>query len=185
MEGNMSDDDIFAVSLTPRSWEELLADMRAQVLPEMKWLPPFRADRHYVKKLEKVIRKTQGGAEKINHLHILPYAILLGDVLVKRFQARWEYPAWPKGLIGLEVFDLAVRIDEKGDADPWKFLPVMRVAKFIDNNKWTLTSVYDICEALTRGKITYDEMKKSHQTGDIINITSESAARVHFNKEDQ
>jgi hypothetical protein len=139
----------------PDSWEELFEVVRRYCHKQMTWLPPFAATGHYLDQLEQAIRSKWKLGERIPALDALLYGILLGDVVVRRFGAKWVYSKWtPKVLNGDDILDHIVEL--VGDDDGgFACKPVLTVVKFVDNPDHTLTSVYDCFEAVASGELSW------------------------------
>jgi hypothetical protein len=134
-------------------------------------LPPFHATGRYLEELERYIDEIWHG-QYIPMCETLPYGILLGDVLVQRFQAIWHYSPWTGVLDGDAIEQHHVELAG------FRGQPMLRVAKFIADPTDRLVCYFDMFEALKLGKITFDNVVR----GQWVDLNTETMFRLEEEK---
>jgi hypothetical protein len=156
----------------PTTWQEMFYQTRSFAFRSKSLgLPkPFEATGHYLERLERCILRHWRPGELIPFEETLPYGVLLGDVLAKRFGGKWQYTAFafPQLLLDNRV----VMVDRTG-AD-MVTVPFRTIGKFVANPNHTLTAVYDMCEAVLEGRLTIDDL----QPDKPIDVSPETGAWV-------
>jgi len=168
----------------PTCWPEFFAALREDYIPIMG-LPPFELTGHYLEKLERVIRERWQGPD-IPAIEAMPFGVLFGDVLVRKFKCHWRYSKWtPKVLDGNDILDHTVEL--VGDDDGrFACKPVLTVVKFVDNPDHTLTSVYDCFEAVANGELSFSMMQWLRLPGHkvaVVDLNPETTMKFYFDDE--
>jgi hypothetical protein len=117
------------------TWGELFQQCRDDGFPEVGLPAPIEYNRDYIMRLEQCIRRTWAVGESIPAVETLPYGLILGDVLVKQFRARWEYGpcTWPT-MTGGQILSHHVVLGGVSS------FPFVRIGKFVADPSKTLTS---------------------------------------------
>jgi hypothetical protein len=147
------------------SWDDFFNAYRQDLFPRMISLPrPIEATRHYLEKLEPSILNFFPPGYDMSAILTLPYGIVLGDVVVQRFGAKWQYGDFTPGIIDeKEIYAHEVRLEGKHGI-AFRGRPMLRVRKFVRDPGANLTSWYDVFESVANGTFDVERLTKEGLT---------------------
>jgi hypothetical protein len=157
----------------PQSWQDIFDHWREHGFGKMPWLPgPFEPTGYYLEQLQEAIVKVFKPGEWIPAIESLPYGILLGDVVVQRFGAHWQYAEFTPGrMTSDQIYAHEVQLADNQGA-VFTGSPMRRVAKFVHNPAKSLTSWYDSFDTAASGNFDVERLT----TEGFIETSPESVA---------
>jgi len=121
------------------SWEDVFAEFRMSLVSKM--MPSFDPSgpaRKRLRQIERSIRSNWSVGENIPAVETMPYGIALGDLIVEKCGARWEY-----GPFSQEALCIEHLVAHKVSIDGWSGYPFVRVGRFVADPSKNLMSFYE------------------------------------------
>jgi hypothetical protein len=135
-------------------WEDVFAEFRMVLVSKlMPTFDPSGPVRNGLREIERSIRSNWSIGENIPAFETLPYGIALGDLIVEKCGARWEYSPFTKDSICADQI-LAHQVA----IDGWSGYPFVRVGRFIADPSKSLMSFYESFAAFATGQIDIDKL---------------------------